>query len=325
MKVLVIGTGVIGTTYSWQLAEAGCELTHLVRKGSKGRLEKEGIRIECLDMRGGEKKEIKVDYHPGFVDELRAEDEYQLILVSVGSNQLMGVLELLSERSGAANILFLQNVRPGEDKVIDKYLQPSQYLFGYPFKAGGGRKGNIISCVIFGNLLTNTMLGEKDGVMTERLHTIYQLMKQAKMQPQKTAKILPYIHSHYVWAAAMLGAFMKAGSYERFVHDGEIIKESYVAMREAFETCKACGIRPDRIAPTSYYYFPLFLLVPFSKRLFDSEEMKRMFEGHVSTSPDEMSAIYYDVLSEGEKYNIDMPVYRSFKKYLDQYLLESGK
>lgn len=35
MRLLVIGTGVIGTTYAWQLMQAGCEVTHYVRKGRK--------------------------------------------------------------------------------------------------------------------------------------------------------------------------------------------------------------------------------------------------------------------------------------------------
>jgi len=45
-----------------------------------------------------------------------------------------------------------------------------------------------------------------------------------------------------------------------------------------------------------------------------------MFEGHISGSPDEMKSIYYDVLTEGEKYRINMPVYKSFKSFLDGYL-----
>lgn len=317
MRILIIGTGVIGTTYAWQLSETGCELTHLVRPGNKERFDQEGIVIECLDMRGGRKKELKVVYHPMFIDELEHGHKYEIILVSVGSNQLIPVLELLKDKAGGADILFLQNIRPVEDKIIDNYLKPSQYLFGYPFKAGGGKEANRIRNVIFGNPLTNTMLGEKDGTLTTRLDKIFQLLKKANMNPKKTSNILPYIHSHYVWAAAILGAYMKAGSYERFVTDGKIMKEAYIAMREAFQTCRANGIRPDRIAPTSYYYLPLFLLVPFSMRLFNSEEMKRMFEGHVLSSPDEMNAMYHDVLEQGSKHNIHMPVYESFGRYFE--------
>jgi ketopantoate reductase len=164
------------------------------------------------------------------------------------------------------------------------------------------------------------MLGEMDGRDSDRLNEIFCLMKKANMNPKKTNKIIPYIRSHYVWAAAVLGAYAKAGSYDKFSRDKEIIKESYVAMREAFGICRAEGIDPAKIMPTSLYYLPLFILVPFTKKLFSNEDMKRMFEGHISGSPDEMKSIYYDVLTEGEKYRIDMPVYKSFKSFLDGYL-----
>jgi 2-dehydropantoate 2-reductase len=320
MKILVIGTGVIGTTYAWQLSQTGCEITHLVRRGQKERLDREGIHIECMDMRKGKGQGngevVKALYRPAFIEEPNFSPEFELILVSVGSNRLAGVLELLRGKTGEADILFLQNIRPGEDSLIGKELESSRYLFGYPFMAGGGKKDNLIRSVIFGNPLNNTMLGEKDGRRTERLDRICRLFRKAGMNPKKTGKILPYLHSHYVWAASVLGTYMKVGSYERFVTDRTIMKESYIAMREAFGTCKARGIRPDRIMPTCLYYLPLFLLVPFSMRLYNTEAMKRMFEGHVSGSPEEMKQMVKDILEEGVRYNVEMPTFRAFGRYL---------
>ncbi|HEY9059250.1 MAG TPA: 2-dehydropantoate 2-reductase N-terminal domain-containing protein [Pseudobacteroides sp.] len=320
MRILVIGTGVIGTTYAWQLSGIGCELTHYVRKGKKDFYEKEGIEIECLDTRHSKSTENRVHYMPKFIDNPKLLSEYDLILVSVGSDQLVPVLELLKENSQGVDVFFLQNIRPGEEKFIEQYLKPTQYFFGYPFKAGGGKEDNVIRCVIFGNSFTNTMLGEKDGRKSERLNKIYTLIKTAKLNPKVTTKIIPYIRCHYVWAATILGAYAKAGTYEKLVCNKEIMRQLYIGMREAFETCRAESINPARIAPTSYYYFPLFLLVPFSQKLFDSEDMKRMFEGHVSGSPEEMETMYYDILEAGEKYGIDMPVYKSFKDSFDRLL-----
>lgn len=317
MRILCIGTGVIGTTYAWQLSQVGCEITHYLRKGRKGMFESEGILIQCLDMRMPGGKEIKVRYLPRFTDELSVDDGYDLILVSVRSDQLIPVLELLKDNEVNTDVLFLQNIRPGEEKVIDQYLKPDQYFFGYPFKAGGGKEENRIKSVIFGNVFTNTVLGEKDGRKTERLVRIYNLLKTAKLNPKLTDKIIPYIRCHYVWAAAILGAYAKAGSYQKLVKDKDTIEQFYIAMREAFETCEAEGICPSKIAPTSYYYLPLFLLVPFTQKLFNSEAMRIMFEGHVSNSPEEMKSMYYDILKEGEKYKLNMPVFKSFKPYLD--------
>jgi ketopantoate reductase len=33
MKILVVGTGIIGTTWGWALSNAGLDVTHLVRPG----------------------------------------------------------------------------------------------------------------------------------------------------------------------------------------------------------------------------------------------------------------------------------------------------
>ncbi|HYE82152.1 MAG TPA: hypothetical protein VEG39_08290 [Clostridia bacterium] len=100
----------------------------------------------------------------------------------------------------------------------------------------------------------------------------------------------------------------------------DTIKQFYIAMREAFETCKVEDINPSKIAPTSYYYLPLFLLVPITQKLLNSEEMRRMFVGHVSGSPEEMRSMYYDILKEGEKYKLDMPAFKSFKPYFEALL-----
>jgi ketopantoate reductase len=51
MKILVIGAGVIGTTYAWQLSNAGHDLSLLVRKGRQEEIKKNGIRFRCRDER----------------------------------------------------------------------------------------------------------------------------------------------------------------------------------------------------------------------------------------------------------------------------------
>ena len=52
MKILVIGTEIIGSIYSWQLSKIGHKIIHLVRKDQKKNINKQGS-IRCLDMRSG--------------------------------------------------------------------------------------------------------------------------------------------------------------------------------------------------------------------------------------------------------------------------------
>jgi len=319
MKILVIGAGVIGSTYSWKLFQAGYDLTHFIRKEKADSYLKNGIHIKCIDERIFLKKEIETVYKPKIIDRLNQNHDFDLIIVSVHCDKTKSVLELLKDRAGNASILFLQNIRPADINIINEYINPSQYLIGYPFIAGGGKKGNDIETAIFETPINHTMLGEVDGSITERLKSIKNILKKAKMKPTLTNKIIPYVKSHYIWAACVTAAYIKAGSYRNFVEKPIYIKESYIAMREVWEICKREGIRPDKLAPTKYFYYPLFLLVPLSQFMYNSKAMQRMIEGHVLRSSDEIKTMYYDILESGEKSNIYMPTFLEFNKYVDDF------
>jgi ketopantoate reductase len=98
MKILTIGVGVIGTTYSWQLQKAGFDITHLVRGNKIGEYKEQGIKIRCLDLRKPGGVMIEECYRPGFVGDFSANDGYEYIVVSVNSDQLADLLPALDHR-----------------------------------------------------------------------------------------------------------------------------------------------------------------------------------------------------------------------------------
>lgn len=318
MKILTIGIGVIGTTYSWQLQKAGFDLTHYVRKNKTDECRRRGIEIHCLDLRNSAGTEVKDIYQPNFVDDFSANNGFDYILVSVNSNQLADLLPQLRLKSGNATIVFLQNLRPGDDEMIDQFLDKTKYIIAYPFKAGGGRTGNIIETVIFGMYLSNTVLGTRDGHITPRVKTLYNMLKKANMNPQIIPNIIPYVRTHYVWAACCVAAYIKAGTYDNF-KKSNAIKESYLAMREGWKICMKQGINPRKIAPTKYYYLPFFFLIPFTRWLYNKRGMREMFEGHVRHSPEEMKDMYFTLLAQGKKHGIKMPVYEGYLEYVSDY------
>lgn len=323
MKILTIGAGVIGTTYAWQLHKAGYKLTHLVRGNKLGQYQAQGIQIRCLDLRKPGDAVIEECYHPNFVDDFSTNDGYDYILVSVNSNQLEDLLATLAEKSGGATIVFLQNMRLGDDELINRHLEKARYVIAYPFKAGGGREGNVIDTVIFGMSLANTVLGEVDGKTTARVKTLHQMLQKAGMNPKIIPDIVPYIRTHYVWAACCMAAYIKTGNYERFSQD-DSIKESYLAMREGWEICTKQGINPRNVAPTRYYYLPFFLLVPLTQWLYRQKGMREMFEGHIRHSPDEMKDMYFTLLAQAKKYEVPIPVYKDYQKYVEAYFSQAG-
>ncbi len=320
MNILVIGAGVIGSVYSRELSLAGCEMTHFVRREKLSYYRSKGIELRCLDMRSGKPEWIETLYHPAFIDTLDSSASYDFIIVSVNSHQLGAVLELLKEYRGAAHIVFLQNIRPGEERLIGKKLDSSRFFLAYPFMAGGGRNIRSVEAVIFGTFLSNTKIGEINGRITPRLRLFKRILGNARMKPRITRKIVPYIRTHYIWAAASLGAYMKAGSYDAFVSGARFIRESYVAMRQAMECCRREGINPLTVSPTFLFYAPLCFLAPFTVHLYRDEAMRRMWEGHIEHSPEEMGVMFSDVISEGDRLGVAMPAYRDFTPYVDRFL-----
>jgi len=57
MKILIVGAGIIGTIYGWAFAEAGHEVTHLVRPGRAANYQ-DGFKIDMYDVRKGHKKDL---------------------------------------------------------------------------------------------------------------------------------------------------------------------------------------------------------------------------------------------------------------------------
>ena len=322
MKILTIGAGVIGTTYSWQLQKAGYNVTHLVRKHKIDQYKTQGIHIRCLDLRKPGGITVEEDYCPNFVDDFSGDDQYDYILVAVNSNQLADLLPTLKTKSGNAAIVFLQNLRLGDDELIGQHLERARYIIAYPFKAGGGRGSeqarNTIDTVIFGLPLADTVIGEVDGKVTTRVKTLHHMFEEADMNPRIISDIIPYVRTHYVWATCVVAAYIKAGTYERFSQN-DFIKEAYLAMREGWEICVKQGINPRKVFPNKYYYLPFFLLAPVTKWLYHQKGMREMIEGHVQHSPSEMKDMYFTLLAQGKKYGIRMPIYEGYQKYVEDY------
>jgi 2-dehydropantoate 2-reductase len=323
MKILTIGAGVIGITYSWQLQKTGFSITHLVRHDKIEFYKEHGIIIRCYDLRASYLEYCMELYRPNFVEEFSANDGYQYILVSVNSHQLIDILPSLKEKSGNATILFLQNMRIGDDEVLDQYLDRTQYVICYPFKTGGGRKENNIDTIIFGSYFSQTVIGEKDGTITDRAKRIYTMFKKADMTPKIITNIVPYIRTHYIWATCIAASYIEAGTYGRFImHDS--IKDSYKAMREGWKICRKQGINPWTVAPTCYFYLPLFVLIPLTRWLYKKQGMKEMIEGHVKHSPVELKDMFYTLLDEGNKLSMQMSTYKRYEVFVKEYFICEG-
>lgn len=306
MKILIYGAGIIGSTYGWQLAEAGHDITVFVRKGQKLQIEEQGIHLVCQDFRNGRKKTVDTVFRPHVIDELDTQNDFEYIIVATNKIQLPDVLPVLGTSAGKAHVLFFQNNWDCFDEIAC-FLKPEQYFFGFPFMVGGGREADGIYCVISGMKYSHTPIGEVNGAITPRVRKIVQALEGASLKPVASRQILLWIISHYATAAGLTAGILSAGSAAKFVNDLSIIRTTIRAIREGFSICLKRGYDAKAEKANKLYQLPLFFSVPIAKKIYSNEALQLMFDGHVRHSPEEVRQMLEDLIAYGVKYGVVTP------------------
>ncbi len=304
MKILIYGAGVIGCTYSWQLSEAGYDITVLVRPEKKQHVEENGIAIHCKDFRSKEMQVKNIIFRPKTIDCLSSGHNFNYIIVSTGCNHLEETLSILKESAGEAHILFFQNLWISDFEMINKYLSPSQYFFGFPFMAGGGKDSNNINSIIAGSKYSKTMLGEADGQISDRVKRIASAMEKANMKPFISDQIKTWLAPHYAFIAGFSQGMISAGgSMKGFLSKKSTIKEAVLATREGFHICSQVGFDPKKENVNKLYYMPMFICVPVIRKVFNEESMAMMFDGYIKHAYNEIKLMTENIMNSKKRFS----------------------
>jgi ketopantoate reductase len=314
MKILIYGAGVIGTTYGWQLAQAGQDVTLLVRPG-KSALVAGGIPIHCRDERSKPAQQVETTFQPKVVEAFSPQDGFDLIVVCVKSNQVAGTLAALAECAGKADILFFQNNWWGEEKMR-AILRPGSYFFGFSRIVGGWRKGLAVESIIFDAPGMSTMLGEADGRASARVTAVQGILQAARLKPELHRDILGWLQFHYVEYLGATGAILEAGSVDAFAGNPAAVRKSILATREALAVCRARGAAAGS-APFNLRLFglPLPLLVWIASKQYQAPNIRSFFKENIEMGMGELTAQYQDVLQEGQRLHVSMPALTSFARF----------
>ena len=305
MKILIYGAGVIGSTYGWQLAKAGHDISILVRNNQKQGFEENGINIYCTDFRNDKKITENIIFRPKVTDTLSVDNDFEYIIVTTHSFHLEEILPVLKKSSGKAHILFFQNIWQDDLKKISQCLMSGQYFFGFPFMAGGGRNEKGINAVISGSKYSKTMLGETTGETTPRIQKIADAMSDAGMKPFISNQIMNWLIPHYAFITGISAGIIKAGgTMKSFISNTKIIKTTIKSIREGLYVCSQMNINPKKEKVNKLYYLPLFISVPIVKKIFRDEAMQAMFDGYLKNSTKEIQLMVQKIISDGDKSGI---------------------
>jgi ketopantoate reductase len=300
MKILIVGTGVIGTIYGRALAESGNEVVHYVRKGKKDNF-RDGIKVTMLDERKGHKNDKLFTYYPASAEEVP--ENVELVIVPVNNYQLETVLGELTPKVGNAQFLIMTSNWSGTG-VIDKILSTDRYMLGYPDGGGTFRDGGMLA-----NLGPNVHLGELDGSNSPRLQKLADLFRKADMSPEVAPNILHWLWLHNATSVAVWAGFYKYRDMKRFMKDGALVRESFQATKECLDICRKRGVDVDRYDDLSYVKYPTRVIALLFKMMFTFNKSMQVYTAHATSegSVKELKGSFLEIYKAGKDLGVPMP------------------
>ena len=289
---------VIGSIYGHVLAEAGHDVTHLVRPDRVSRLS-DGVQLRLLDARADSGREICVTYRPSLVQVLEPDRPYDLILASVRHYQVPDLLPVLAGGAGSADVVFFNNLWTSLEPV-DRFIR-GRYAWAFPV-AGGGFE----NCVLHGALLSDVQLGRPEGCPAGLADRASRMFTGCGLRVQLQPDILAWLWVHFAVEAGVIASVMKAGSVEAFLDGVDRIAESVLAVRDALAVVRARGVDVQAQPDAQMFAAPEQVVGQGIKELYKADHAaRRIMERH--TGREELTRIYSDVVTTGRELGVAMP------------------
>jgi 2-dehydropantoate 2-reductase len=281
MRILVLGAGVIGSVYAGKLLDAGHEVTFLARGRRLADLKSHGLIL--VDAASG----IRTA-HPATVLSRPAPDaHFDLVLVPVRSEQLDGVLPVLSRMTGGADVLFFGNI--GDHRAAIVTALGHRVVFGFP-ASGGTRNGATVTYVLIRQ--QRTMLGEPDGSITPRIRRLQQLFEGAGFTTRISSDIGAWLLGHSAFVVPIAFALYRDGiDPARLAADKATMRLMVLATREAFTALRRTGNSEVPSNLRALYRLPTAFVMGYWRRVFSGPDGELWFGAHTRAAPAEMHTL----------------------------------
>ena len=314
MKTLIYGAGPLGTLYAHRLFQAGTDVTILARGQRYERIKADGLTL--VDEMTGAKEKSGAQV----VDELRGEDEYDLVIVLIRKNKLLPVFKILAAKTRIKNILFMGNNALGFESYLEA-LPEAKLLFGFP-GAGGGLTEHVVHYADRekpGGKRKSVTIGEIDGQTRDRTQAIKSLFESAGIGVDLTRDIDGWLKYH---AALVLPL-----GYALYEHDCDnyalakdkaTMRKMVRAAREGGRVLHALGYtkrQPFRF--NLFYWLPEILNVKAVQGLLGSKFAEVAFARHARAARDEMEELADEFQSLAEQTSIATPNIKLLRNYAD--------
>ncbi|MEC0228179.1 ketopantoate reductase family protein [Paenibacillus alba] len=294
MRILFFGRGVISTQYAWAFEKAGHTVEFYVRKGRK-EIFGSNIELEMWDARRG-KQLIKESWNVKLHEEMSP--NYDLIIVSVNTEQLPEAAQLLSTAAANTPVLIFNNVWQDLKSSISP-LSMNNVVFGFP---GGG--GGIADNRLRGGFLKMLFL-EKPRVGTEQINNkVKELFESAHFKISWIKDMQNWLWNHFAMNAAIETEVLKLGSFPALMNHSDSFANVGKNMRGIIPVLKARGAKIDTISLLLTKIPPALLGTLFNKVIFAKGSLPRLF---IEYNNSKAGFAVLEVVREAKKLGIPLP------------------
>ncbi len=248
MKVLVYGSGVIGSYLAHVLCTAGNDVTMLARGKWKEQLEKNGLRIRH------HLQHKETQDHPAVIEAITDDQAYDIVFAVMPYNRIGAILEPLAAVHAPLVVMVGNNMNPAEiqQTILEKTVCPKEVLCAFQATAGKRDQENgILICERLGtgNMDIGGLHALPDEKAQKKLESVfsgsgYRLRWQPDMEAYlicHLAAVLPICYLAY----ACNGDLRPATGKQR--------KQMRLATKEAYGMLKAQGITILPAEDEKYY------------------------------------------------------------------------
>jgi 2-dehydropantoate 2-reductase len=235
MRILIVGAGAVGGYFGGRLAQAGCDVTFLVRPSRVKQLGRDGLRI--ISPHGD------AVLSPKLVSAERIDTPYDLVLVSVKAYALEAAMNDFAAAVGPETMILpvlngmrhvdLLTKRFGEYAVIGGVCQVASEI---------DDEGRIVQLADFQQLV----YGERNGETTPRLQTLDATLQGAGFDARLSTEIMQEMWAKWVQLAS-LGAItcLMRGAIGEIVAVPGGADLSLKVLDESAAVATACGHKPS--------------------------------------------------------------------------------
>lgn len=280
MRLLIYGAGVIGSLYAVLLRKAGFDVSVYARGRRLAVLKSRGlIYYENNKLR---KSKVKV------LKELKRDDKYDFIFLTVRENQLYAALEELKYNN--SDIVTMVN-------SIDDYRNwegvcgKGRIIPAFP-GAGGSIRNDILDAALTPSFVQPTTFGKISREKTVRINKLAGILKKAKIP----YKIVDDMHlwqiCHLAMVVPIADAYYEAKYPKRAGYEHKLMLKTAKRLKRNFNFIK---LWHGRVLPRKlniFLYAPTWLLATVIAFIFRSSFAYKFMYRHSMKAKDEMKNLH---------------------------------